>query len=95
MSGGGDSSVLRREKLSIRLFPSSPPGILSSVPTKPIILRAPLSEEEGDGGEERVPSFPSGAQSNLSFVHVTPPAIEMGKCFCSNKFIQAALEASI
>lgn len=54
-----------------------------------------LSKEKGDGREELVLSFPSGSQSNLSFVHVTLPGIEMGKCFCSNKFIQAALEVSI
>lgn len=42
---------------------------------------AMLGKEKGDGRKEVVLSFPSGSQSNLSFVHVTPPGIEMGEMF--------------
>lgn len=68
-------------------LPSSPLGILSSSPMKPII---PDSAAQQGKERERVPSFPSGEWTNLSLARVIQPCIEIGKCYCPNKFIQAA-----
>lgn len=68
-------------------LPSSPLGILSSFPLKPIIPDSAAQQEKEREGRERVSDFPSSERTNLLLSHVIQPGIEIGKCDCPNKFI--------
>lgn len=39
---------------------------------------------------EHISSFPSGKQTNLLVAYKFQPVIEIGKCYCPNKFVHAA-----
>lgn len=92
-SEGGESSIRRSQEslLSHQALWEN----FSLFQWNQLFQTALLNKEKRDEGwlgrgGGTFPAFPSGEQTNLLLRHVIRPGIEIGKCYCPNRFIQAA-----